>query len=80
MPVPAKLADSVHVTRPVPHLETPSKRRRRRRRSQKVREILENGAILTVIALVVGVLIFVFNPPAADASKSPIPDGKLLKP
>ena len=61
-------------------LDTASKRRWRRRRSQKIKQILENAMVLAAIALVVGVLVFVFNPQTADGSGSPVTAGTLLKP
>jgi hypothetical protein len=57
----------------VTHRDTPSRRRRRHRWSKKEREIVENGVVLTAVALVVGLLIFVFNPQVADRSSSPAP-------
>jgi hypothetical protein len=64
----------------VTHRDTPSNRRRRRRRTKKVKEILENGLVVAAIALVVGLLVFAFNPLRAGQSQPPVPEGKLLRP
>jgi len=47
---------------------------------KKVEEIVENAVLLTTVALVVGLLIVVFNPRTGDSSRSPVPAGTMLEP
>jgi len=47
---------------------------------KKVKEILENGLVVTAIALVVGLLVVAFNPQTVDTSRSPFLPGKVLRP